>query len=237
MYRRLHHQLIDRLLKAFDAQILIETECFFGGGTAIALMLDEYRESLDVDFLCASPDGYRRLRNSVKQGRLDPLLKTPLHHVRDARTDQYGIRAHLLIDDVPIKVEIVWEARIELQGGLDPIFPVPSLSRNDMFAEKLLANTDRALDQAVLSRDIIDIAMMARHWGDIPTVAIEKALSIYGDSVLEMLEAAFRLIEDRRYFHKCLTTLSIDTSLAPEILTIVAGQLKLLKTPNRKLIS
>lgn len=225
MFNRPHHRLIERLLNAFDAQILIETECFFGGGTAIAMMLDEYRESIDVDFLCASQDGYRRLRNIVRRERLGALLKEPVHHVRDVRTDQYGIRTLLSIDDVPIKVEIVREARIQLQGVLDPILPVPCLSRDDMFAEKLLANTDRALDRAVLSRDIIDIAMMVRHWGDVPKVALDKAYNAYGDTVLRMFEGAFRLIGDKPYFDKCLAAMSIDRALSSGIISTIETQL------------
>jgi hypothetical protein len=233
MFRRPHHQLIERLLNSFDAQILVETECFFGGGTAIALLLDEYRESLDVDFLCASQDGYRRLRNIVSQERLGALLKKPVHHVRDVRTDQYGIRTLLSIDDVPINVEIVREGRIQLQGVVDPILPVPCLSRDDMFAEKLLANTDRALDRAVLSRDIIDIAMMVRHWGDIPKAALDKAYEAYGESVLKMFEGAFRLIGDKLYFDKCLAALSIERALSSEIVSTIENQLKMMTGQNR----
>lgn len=44
--------------------------CYFGGGTAIVLQLDEYRESLDVDLMCASQDGYRALRDTVNNGSL-----------------------------------------------------------------------------------------------------------------------------------------------------------------------
>ncbi|WP_158641762.1 hypothetical protein [Candidatus Glomeribacter gigasporarum] len=38
---------------AFNSELLQEAQCSFGGGAAIALSLDEYRESADVDFLCA----------------------------------------------------------------------------------------------------------------------------------------------------------------------------------------
>jgi len=51
MFKRPHHQRIDRILHAFKPEILEEACCLFGGGTAIALSLDEYRESVDIDFL------------------------------------------------------------------------------------------------------------------------------------------------------------------------------------------
>jgi len=59
MFERPHHQRIGKILHAFNAALLHETKCYFGGGTAIVLSLDEYRESLDIDFLCASNDGYQ----------------------------------------------------------------------------------------------------------------------------------------------------------------------------------
>lgn len=65
MFKRPHHQTIAKILNAFDADILADAECYFSGGTAIALELNEYRESVDIDFLCASQDGYRKLRKFV----------------------------------------------------------------------------------------------------------------------------------------------------------------------------
>jgi hypothetical protein len=76
MYERPHHRRIAALLGALDATKLAEWECFFGGGTAITLALGEYRESVDVDFLCASTEGYRQLRAAVFDGRLDGLTRT-----------------------------------------------------------------------------------------------------------------------------------------------------------------
>lgn len=45
MYKRAHHQHVFKLLQALDGALLEQTECYFGGGTAIVLSLDEYRES------------------------------------------------------------------------------------------------------------------------------------------------------------------------------------------------
>lgn len=50
---RPRHQRVMTLLDSLDDEILERNACFFGGGTRIVLELDEYRESLDVDFLCA----------------------------------------------------------------------------------------------------------------------------------------------------------------------------------------
>jgi hypothetical protein len=51
MFERPRHQKIAKLLRSMDADLLTHAKCYFGGGTAIALKLGEYRESVDVNFL------------------------------------------------------------------------------------------------------------------------------------------------------------------------------------------
>ena len=62
---RARHRVVMDALAALDAGFLERAECFFGGGTPIVLALGEYRESADIDFLCASREGYRALRTTV----------------------------------------------------------------------------------------------------------------------------------------------------------------------------
>ncbi len=57
MFERPHHQRIAKFLATLDAEFLAQSGCYFGGGTAIVLSLNEYRESMDVDFLRDSIDG------------------------------------------------------------------------------------------------------------------------------------------------------------------------------------
>jgi hypothetical protein len=163
MFERDHHNRIQSLLSALNTDFLSENKCFFGGGTAIVLALGEYRESLNIDFLCASQEGYRELRNTINNASLGAIFSRPVDLVRDVRADRYGIRTFLRVDDVPVKFEIVSEGRIKIQGEVDPKTGVPTLSRLDMYAEKLLANADRYRDKSVASRDIIDLAMMVGH--------------------------------------------------------------------------
>lgn len=216
MFEREHHRRIGSLLSTFDSGLLSQTECLFGGGTAITLSLGEYRESLDVDFLCASREGYRHLRNVVGAD-LNPLLTAPVKHLREVRMDQYGIRTVVEIDGQPVKVEIVSEGRIALAADPAPPFAVPTLSRVDLYAEKLLANTDRGLDKAVLSRDIIDLAMMIEAWGSIPLEALSKAQAPYGASVLKAFHKAASLVQDDEYLMSCLVKMKMESSTLPRI--------------------
>ena len=83
MFERPYHRRIAGVLRALDSELLRQTQCFFGGGTAFVLSLGEYRESRDIDFLCASGAGWRTLRNTVSQSSLGALLREPLRHLRE----------------------------------------------------------------------------------------------------------------------------------------------------------
>lgn len=188
MYRRPHHQRIFKLLQTLDGSLLEQAECFFGGDTAIVLSLDEYRESVDVDLICASAEGYRILRNIAYDRGLAGFFTTNPKQLRDLKADRYGIRTFIVVDDTPIKFEIIREDRIPLSGEMSPLWGIPALCRTDMYAEKLLANTDRYADTSTASRGIIDLALMIQGWGPIPDVAWEKAGNAYGESA----EKAFK---------------------------------------------
>ena len=215
MFKRAHHQRVWQVLERLDATLLHQTSCYFGGGTAIVLLLDEYRESVDVDLLCASQEGYRQLRNLVSENSLGPLMKQPVTLLREVRADRYGIRTFCKIDDTPIKLEIVREDRIPLSGDLTTSMPVPVLSREDMYAEKLLANTDRWADRSTASRDAIDLAMMIHNWGPIPTQAWAKVHKAYGASADRAITQASTLLADNTHIQACLTKMGMDVALAP----------------------
>lgn len=119
MFERPHHRRILHVLQVLDASRLRQLQCWFGGGTAIALRHGEYRESVDIDFLISNRDGYRELRQSLSVSRsLAPILTADAPGVgmrRELRADQYGIRTTLEVEGTPIKFEIVLEGRIEFE--------------------------------------------------------------------------------------------------------------------------
>lgn len=217
MFERPHHQRIAKLLHLMDGELLARAECYFGGGTAIALELGEYRESVDVDFLCSNREGYRLLRNAITPPTLGAVLRSPVKHLRDVRTHRDKISAFLEIDEVPIKVEFVLEGRIEIGGTFHPELGVPCLDRNDMYAEKLLANTDRAMDRSQMSRDLIDLAMMIQAWGPIPAAALKKAEAAYGQAIYQYFDRGLELLGDDRYRDECLRTMGMAPQLGAAI--------------------
>ena len=206
---RARHQRVLELLSMLSDEFLEETACYFGGGTRIVLELHEYRESLDIDFLCSDQQGYRELRNQVTSNSLGRIFAKPPSLTREVKADLYGIRTYIDIDSHPIKFEIIREARIDLKGTSIAGISIPCLDQSCSFAEKLLANTDRGLDKSTRSRDLIDLAFMAKFWNtQIMAKGLEQADAAYGPSVLRSLNSTIAAFHGT-YKKQCLADLDI----------------------------
>lgn len=210
-FRRPAHREVLAALSAMNAGFLRESECYFAGGTRIVLELGEYRESKDIDFLCASQRGYRMLREAIGPASLGTLARRTLKLARDIRADQYGVRTFVAAASGILKFEIVREARIPLAGSAVAMVPVPCLDHAHCFAEKFLANADRGLDAATLSRDMVDLAFMIEGWESADAEAgLALAESAYGASVRRSTAAVReRLRGDRAYRNRCVEGLGI----------------------------
>jgi hypothetical protein len=211
-FKRPHHRLVAIVLKSMDADFLAQARCYFGGGTLLAMALGEYRESRDVDFLCSSREGFRLLRQQVTNRSLGRILRRPVEYAREIRADRDGIRTFLDLDGVPIKFEIILEARIDLDGKLDKKLGVPTLNMECAIAEKLLANADRGLDESTLARDLIDLAFAAAHAGKNPLrEALELAEQAYGTAVWRSLRLSLDNFKNNRSrANACIRSLGIE---------------------------
>ena len=216
MFKREHHVRIATALQALDADLLKKKGCLFGGGTAISLSRGEFRESIDIDFLISDLAGYRELRQMLN-GKKDfaAIVRDgcELTLSREIRTDQYGIRTMLDQGGVEIKFEIVFEGRIELMspGTDDRICGVATLTQFDMATSKLLANSDRWPDDAVFSRDLIDLAMLELG-SNTYSKAIKKAENAYGDSIKKDLKKAVESLKARPgRLRTCMSALQMDS--------------------------
>lgn len=216
MFERPHHRRIASVLQALDADVLLANACLFGGGTAMALRFGEYRESVDIDFLVSRVDGYRQLRQRLTGPEGLRAITRPGHVLnpsREMRTDQYGMRTLLQVEGADIKLEVVLEARIELEapGPEDRLCGVATLTPLDMVTSKLLANSDRWRDDAVLSRDLIDLAMMAPP-KKLLQRAIDKARAAYGDNVAADLAKAVENLRERPHrLDHCMKAMAMTT--------------------------
>lgn len=226
MFRRERHRIVFAILEALDAKKLKECGFLFGGGTRIALDLDEFRESHDIDFVCADESGYADLRIASREQGYDSLFSDgesgPIDFPREIRADQYGIRFPAVFEEVPIKVELIREGRIHFEADTKPEWsPVSCLSRLDCYAVKILANSDRWPDRQVLSRDLVDLGAMRSQWGPIPEEAWKKAEGAYKSAARSDLRKALTFfLDNAEHQQRCIQGLSIEN--APRILRSIS---------------
>ena len=221
-WKRPEHRSIARCLAAFDADLIAECGFCFAGGTRIVLEFGEYRLSRDIDFLCSDAEGYARLRSLARRDgaqalfRRDALPGAP----SDVRADQYGIR--FALRDVggafDLRIEFVREGRIELQPPVRPVWsPVPCLTVEDCFTEKLLANSDRWADRHVCARDLLDLSVLRALAGPVPKGAWQRAEKAYGEGVRDDLRKALDQCRDLPGFLAgCLTRLDLSDPVLVE---------------------
>ncbi|RUM96929.1 hypothetical protein EET67_15435 [Pseudaminobacter arsenicus] len=223
-FSRPEHQIIADLLGRTDGQFLLDSKCWFGGGTAIVLRLGEYRRSLDLDFLCSHAEGYRELRNAAVRMGSRAFFPREAVSARDPRIDQYGIRMFLIYRELPIKVEIVREARIDVEGEMDPALNIPTLIVPDMFAEKLLANADRCMDRSVGYRDAIDLGKLIQIYGGIPDSAVKKATHAYGADIERKLVWAINRLQNPEELRYAAEMLLMDRRAAAEAIEALRSE-------------
>jgi Nucleotidyl transferase AbiEii toxin, Type IV TA system len=218
-FRLAHHNNILTVLQCLNCDVLENGSAYFGGGSVIALNFDEYRVSKDIDFIaCVGAGGYKYLRSLVFDNGYEALFND-LSKIEIGRitTDQYGIRMNVLVNGVSIKTEIIAETRFHMDSPIYPSWsPVPCLSLNDCFTSKLLANSDRYIDKAVESRDLIDLAVL-RLQSLIPKSAIDKAENNY--EVIKPLKRAIELFQKNpEYRQKCFQGLQVVQGWIPKII-------------------
>jgi hypothetical protein len=228
--RRPAHRRICRVLRSLDARFLLEASCYFGGGTQLAMKLGEYRESRDIDFLCSSRAGFRMLRETVTEASLGALQRKPLRLARDIRADRDGLRTFVLAGSEPLKLEIIFEARIELSGALDRSLGVPVLDPACAAAEKFLANADRGLDESLKARDLVDLAYLAAfHPGPVLECGYRLAQSAYGQAVRRYLLLGLDKFATRGYGAACIKAHGLE-----DVATLRKGLLRLRRLAGRR---
>lgn len=206
-----HHQKVIAILKALRSDFFVDIGASFGGGTLLTLLCNEYRESKDIDFICPVGKGYRKLRSEIYDKQYNALFKNVGDIVlpRRIQADQYGVRFVVDVEKVPIKFEIIAEARITLAP---PVYydwsDVPCLSFMDACAEKLLSNSDRWSDKSTLSRDLIDLSML-RLQSAIPRESIGKAEAAY--PVVKPLKKSIEMFQaEPKYRNICFSSLRVQ---------------------------
>lgn len=217
-FTRPHHKLIQKALKNFNSEYLDEHRILFGGGTRIALELNEYRESIDIDFICPDKESYRAVRAVVTPNSLGNLVKSEFEYIREIRLDRDGTRCFIRMEDVAIKLEFVSFADYEIEKYNIDRFEVPSIDRQSCFLTKILANADRYNDRPY--KDIFDLLAMFENWGEISEETWCAADNHYSfKEVFRGLEIACSKIEEnpQKYLNIACDELKIEQMRANHI--------------------
>ena len=226
MFERPRHRAIAHLLSSLDAGLLREMNCWFGGGTAMVMRFGEWRESSDIDMLISDWPSYKTLRERVSTEGIGAI--GAVESVRETVTDRYGIRTLLQSDAGPVKFEIIHEGRIELDVpcDADTVGDIATLTTADMVASKLLANDDRWADSALVSRDLIDLALLPATEADW-TRGHAKAVAAYGTMIDAWLGKAIETALERPGWLKRCThelQMTVDEQLLRERLTALLNR-------------
>ena len=195
MFRRDVYRTMEPVLRALDATLLEANGFALGGATRIALAFGELRESRDLDFLASDATGYAQLRARVRNEGASALFRGTEGFTlpRDASIDQYAIRFPVLVAGISVKVEFVRKARIQLGAPVHESFAdVPCLALDDVWTEKLLANSDRGGDTSQLHRDVLDLGVLRQRVGVIPDASWRAAEGAYGAGVRTDLHRVLR---------------------------------------------
>jgi hypothetical protein len=168
-----------------------------------------------ISFLVADIASYRDLRQLLTgPDGIHAIAKkgSNLILAREIRADQYGIRTSIESGNSKIKFEIVLEGRIsfDIPGPSDVIGDIATLSRLDLMASKLLANSDRWNDQAIFSRDMIDLVMLNPGKEELNN-ALQKAYAAYGESIhRDIHKAISTLLSNEGRLEACMKMLKVD---------------------------
>lgn len=219
MFRRPRHVAIAVCLQSLNHSLLEKCGAAFAGGTAAALTNGEFRESVDIDFLVSDSAGYSALRSGVRGNGFAHLLNPHQNQVTtwsEFRADQYGIRGYVAVGSEQIKFEVVFESRLAIKPVLinEVLGSLPTLSRVQLGATKMLANSDRHADTSTFSRDILDLAFMDLKAKEFHA-ALAEASTAYGDQARADIAAALEtLIRTPGRLDRCLTALSFEAPKA-----------------------
>lgn len=219
-----HHQVIESALKNFNADFFCENNIFFGGGTRIALELNEFRTSVDIDFLCPNKESYKAVRSEVTNVSLGRLVLQQFEYPREISFSRDAVRTFILVDECRVKLEFVCFDNYKLTAVFDDQFPVPYIDRVSCFYTKLLANADRCLSYPY--KDIFDILAMCDKWGGVPAVAFEMAEEHYGAAVKRNLISSLDDILSKTDFYiNHAKSLTMSEHYAQRLVHVVAPEL------------
>lgn len=145
----LHNSALRLIHGHLNLELIESCNLYFGGGTLCSMRYGEYRESVDIDFLCSDHEKMRNL--NINYEKISDLPKA-----RDSDFMRDSVRLWLKFEEQIFKVEFVKEYRIPLQA--ERFQGILSLTPTSLLACKLMANVDRGAPSSYQHlKDMVDI--------------------------------------------------------------------------------
>lgn len=192
MYKYPWHNNLSHVLDTISHKdIFIENKIYFAGGTSIALLHNEQRLSVDLDFMAS--DGFSTIRELLKTYGASFFFP----HMTGGQVMFH--REVVRIFHNNIKVDILNTQRYPLYGTMCK-YGIPSLHPELLFTEKLMANSDRVHDRSTYCKDLLDIAFLQQCMPSLEsfkrgyTIAAEQ----YKSSIAKDYEAGLKILIDNR---------------------------------------
>jgi len=222
-YKRAHHQLIEEILTSLNPISLQQKGLLFCGGTRISLEHDEYRESLDIDFVPCDHTAFSSLRKAVFENQLENIFFKDdglLSIESDIRSDRYGVRLLLSHKSDPatkVKFEIFSEDRMvfdmtrhEVFTGSHNNLKIATTNMHEQWVAKILAHVDRGDDPSNLNKDLLDITFMTHQSGFLPADTLIRANEIYSDAGEKLLNGIQKLDDKALTYYQKILKISDD---------------------------
>ena len=215
------HAPVCKLLHCLDHHLLERLGIFFGGGTAIALRLHEFRVSTDIDLFCRDDNALYAARHIAVEEGAENFFSQDVT-VTTQRVDRNGRKLFVTAGETEVKCEIFNLALFPIMGERTGLFPVPTLTPYELFTAKLSSNANRFMDSSTKNKDIIDLGAMLNAWGEMPRAVWETAYSKYGQADIDgaFRKATARLLsrKELRMTEDCLGISHADTKLIAKAL-------------------
>lgn len=225
MPKEQHHRCLRTLARSLNTPFLTLNGCVLSGAAPIVLSLGEYRLAASLSLSCFTVDGYRHVREAISQDSLGPIFFRPIELARPVRADRFGIRTYVIVESTPIHFELVKEDRFNRANLAGTLGTVPTLSRSDMFVERLLANADHYGGSTTISKPIVDLAMMVANWGAIPADAWKRAQGAYGPSVTQAYADGVMMLRDADKRSRCAHGIFLEPAAEATLLEVLPNLL------------
>jgi len=226
-YELSRHRAIESVLSILNVDFIKAHGILFCGGTRLTLENNEYRESLDIDFVPKNLKLFSDLRQEfTKNGARNLFIDEKMNAneispVNEFRIDRYGIRFIVKTLCCPVKFEIFSEDRLSFS---DAVFTgagelsIPATAMKDQFAAKFISNCDRVFDRSTFLKDFVDLSILMNRYPELSNYAFRVASDIYGEKHIRASVSKGVQMMQGNGWAECIERLNIRSSSIASIL-------------------